>query len=83
MKIQLFYLKNCPYCIRALQYWNQIIKDAKYQNIELELHEESEEVELANSYDYYYVPCFYYQDKKLHEGAITENEIRTMLDSIL
>ncbi|MBE6115123.1 MAG: thioredoxin [Erysipelotrichaceae bacterium] len=83
MKVTVFYLENCPYCKKAFRIWEDIRNEEKYKNIELELHEEREEAELANSFDYYYVPCFYYDHKKLHEGAIDEAEMRTMLDQLV
>ena len=83
MKVTVFYLKKCPHCLKAFRIWEQLKKEEKYSSIELDLHEESEESEFANSFDYYYVPCFYYQDQKLHEGAIDEDSMRTMLDALI
>ena len=44
--------------------------------------EESEQAELANQYDYYQVPSYFYNEEKLHEGAITEEELLNILKSI-
>lgn len=83
-RVQLFYLKNCPFCKRALQY----IADAKaaheeLQPIEIELIEESEEPEVADRYDYYYVPTFYIDGEKLHEGGIYPDEVTELLRKAL
>ena len=48
----------------------------------IQMIEESEQAEIANQYDYYYVPSFYYNEQKLHEGAISEQELVTILQSI-
>ena len=58
--VKLFYLKNCPFCRKALRY----IDEAKAAHPELaavgiELIEESEQPAVADGYDYYYVPTFY------------------------
>lgn len=83
MKVTVFYLQNCPYCKKAFRIWEEIKREEKYSGIELELHEEKEEADLANSFDYYYVPCFYYNNEKLHEGAIDEVAMRAMFDKLV
>ena len=74
--LTLFYLKNCPYCKKAIKY---IEKHNKTYHVEINMIEESEQDELANQYDYYYVPCFYKGNEKLHEGAISEKEVLEIL----
>ena len=46
-----------------------------YQSIKVEMIEESEQPEIADQYDYYYVPTFYIEGQKIHEGGIFENEV--------
>ena len=41
--------------------------------------EESEEPEVADRYDYYYVPTFYVGDEKVHEGGIYPEEVEQVL----
>lgn len=82
--MKLFYLKNCPYCRQALAWIQELYQqDMKYQRIPLEMIEESEQSELADTYDYYYVPCFFEGTKKLHEGAITKETIQKIFDDYL
>lgn len=78
--VKLFYLRNCPYCKRALQY----IADARAAHpelaaVEIETVEESEQPEVADRYDYYYVPTFYVDGVKVHEGGISADEVETLL----
>ena len=82
--VTLFYLRNCPYCKRALQY----IADARAAHPELaavgiETVEESEQPEEAERYDYYYVPTFYLDGVKVHEGGISADEVETILRKAL
>ncbi len=82
--IKLFYLRNCPYCKRALQY----IEDEKrlhpeFGGLEIEMIEESENPEIADRYDYYYVPTFYIGERKEHEGGIFREEIEPLLRKAL
>lgn len=83
-RVQLFYLRNCPFCKRALQY----IEEAKAAHpelvpIEIEQIEESEEPERAAEYDYYYVPTFYIDGVKVHEGGIYPDEVEPLLRKAL
>ena len=83
-RVELFYLKQCPFCKRALAY----IEEAKQQHpelreIEIELIEESEEAERAAQYDYYYVPTFYIDGEKVHEGGIYPDEVVEVLRKAL
>ncbi len=78
--VKLFYLRGCPYCKRALQY----IAQAKAAHPELaavgiETIEESEDPEEADRYDYYYVPTFYVDGVKVHEGGIAPDEVEAVL----
>ncbi|MBR5795114.1 MAG: thioredoxin family protein [Erysipelotrichaceae bacterium] len=78
--LKIFYLKNCPYCKKAQKYLD--IHRPDFPNIMIQMIEESEQAELANQYDYYYVPSYFYNEEKLHEGAITEEELLNILKSI-
>ena len=83
-RIQLFYLKNCPFCKKAFRY----IEEAKaahpeLQSLQIELIEESEEPALADQYDYYYVPTFYIDGVKVHEGGIYPEEVEPLLRQAL
>jgi len=54
-----------------------------YKPVEVELIEESEQAELADRYDYYYVPTFYIDEEKVHEGGIFENEVEAIFKKAL
>jgi len=82
--MRVFILENCPHCIRARNYIKELKEeDDKYRNIEIEYIDEAIEEELANSYDYYYVPSFFDGDKKLHEGTINKKEVKALFDEYL
>ncbi len=83
-KLKLFYLAYCPYCKRALKYIEELKNsDAKYDNIPVEMIEESQNRALANSYDYYLVPCFYVDEKKVHEGVADKDDIKQVFDMVI
>lgn len=79
-KITLFYLKNCPFCKRALQYIAQKREEhPELRAVEIEMIEESEQPEVADAFDYYYVPTFYVGGEKVHEGGIYADEVEAVL----
>ena len=84
MKLLLFILKNCPYCKEALRWMDELKNEnPEYRDIEVKIIDEKEEADLANSYDYYYVPTYFYGNIKLHEGAATKDKIRQVFDEYL
>lgn len=78
--VKLFYLKNCPYCKKALAYIEDCkAVDSALQAVEIELIEESEQPAVADTFDYYYVPTFYVDGQKVHEGGIWPDEVKAVL----
>ncbi|MDR3253258.1 MAG: thioredoxin family protein [Tannerella sp.] len=81
--IKLFYLRQCPFCKKAFAYIDELKKQEAYKNIEIETIEESEQPEIADTYDYYYVPTFYIEGEKVHEGGIFPNEVEEIFKKAL
>jgi thiol-disulfide isomerase/thioredoxin len=82
--IKLFYQTHCPFCKRAMQYIEELKQEhPEFQSIEIEKIEENEEPEIAEKFDYYYVPTFYIDGKKVHEGGIFKNEVEDLLKKAL
>lgn len=82
--VKLFYLKECPFCRRALQYIDEAHKACpELGAVEIEMIEESEQPEVADRYDYYYVPTFYVGGEKVHEGGIYPDEVEAVLRKAL
>lgn len=79
--ILMFVLKGCPYWKKALA-WMEELKgeNPKYKDIEVTIIEEKEQAELANQYDYFYVPAYYVDGIKVHEGAATKDIIRKIFE---
>ena len=78
-----FKLKNCPYCIRANNYLDELLQEDRYQSIKIRHIDERIESDLANSYDYYLVPSFFIGDKKLFEVIMTKEDVRLVLEEVL
>ena len=48
-----------------------------------ELIDERKEEALASSYDYYYVPCFFDGNTKLHEGVASKEIIKNIMPNLI
>ena len=69
MKIDLFYLTTCPYCINAWKALDELRQeDPAYAQIEVNAIEESGVSEFPSWADYYYVPTVFFHQKKLYEA---------------
>ncbi len=82
---QLYYfkLKNCPYCVRANNYLDELLQEDRYKSIQIRHIDERVESDLANSYDYYLVPSFFLGNQKLFEGIMTKDDVRSVLEEVL
>ena len=84
MKLTLFVLEHCPFCRRARQYIQELKEEyPEFQSIEIEVIDEEKQKELADSYDYYYVPTFYLCKQKLHEAGINKEEVKALFQKVL
>ena len=79
-----FRLSYCPYCRRANEYLEELKQEnPEYCKIPIRIIDEEQEPGIADQYDYWYVPCFFMGDKKLHEGAATKENIKNVLNKAL
>lgn len=80
--ITYFYLDGCPYCRRADKMLEKLIAStAEYAHLEIHRIDENKNAEYADLFDYFYVPCFYVDGVKMHEGIATEEKIKAILDA--
>ncbi|MBQ7284609.1 MAG: thioredoxin family protein [Oscillospiraceae bacterium] len=84
MKVVMFMLKNCPYCKKADKYIEELCaENPKYSEIEIARIDEKENALHATKYDYFYVPSFYINEVKYHEGAASKEDVKRVLDIAL
>jgi len=83
-KITMFIIKSCPYCKAALEWMDELKeKNPDYKNLEIEIIDENEHPEIADKYNYHYVPTYYIEDKKVHEGAANIKKVEKVLKTAL
>jgi thioredoxin 1 len=69
MELKLFYMQGCPYCQCAFKVIDELIAEhPEYAKIKITKIEENTEPEVASQYDYYHVPTFFLDKKKLYEA---------------
>ena len=68
-EITLFLLNNCPHCKLALRLQEELLAEhPAWRDIPLRMVDEAAEPAYADTFDYYYVPCYYGDGVKGHEG---------------
>jgi len=83
-KVLMFIMQTCPHCRNALQWMKELqAENPVYSKIEVSLIDENKQPDIANQYDYYYVPCYFIDDRKVHEGVASKEIVRQVLDQAL
>ena len=89
-EITLFYLERCPYCNDARRALVELYgEDSAYSTVRIRWVEERRERELAEQYDYYYVPTIFFGEEKLYEAQPSESypqikaNVKAALDRVL
>ena len=82
--ILMFIIESCPYCRQALNWMNELKdENANYSAAEITIIDEKLQPDLANQYDYYYVPTYYIDGVKVHEGAATKDIVRNVFEKAM
>lgn len=82
--MKLFILENCPHCKRALNWMKELQEENEaYKRIEIEIIDEAKHPEIADTYDYYYVPAYFIGSTKVHEGVVFKEKIKKIFDDAL
>ena len=78
-------LEDCPLLQRALGYMEELKAEEcpEYRDIPVQIADENKEKKLADSLDYYYVPTYYVDGIKVHEGAADKQQVKAVLDKAL
>ena len=80
----MFVMEGCPYCRQALKWMDELMQQyPEYNDVPLTLIEETKQPDVANQWDYYYVPTYFVGKDKLHEGAATKEKIQRVFERAL
>ena len=79
-KVTLFYLPGCPFCSAAERWIKEVQSEhPELEQLDIERIDERQQAALANRYDYWYVPTFYVDGHKEHEGACSKQIVERVL----
>lgn len=79
-KITLFYQPRCPFCKMAFRFFDELCSEhPEFKQLEIETIDELAHPDVADRYDYYYVPTYYVGEEKVHEGGIYKEELKALL----
>ena len=84
-EILMFVQDGCPHCKRALK-WNEVLTEKfhpEWKNVPICMVDENVEKEYAESFDYYYVPTYYVDGVKIHEGPVTQQDVEKVFAAAL
>ena len=83
-KITMFTMASCPFCRMAHRWMDDVINENPgFKDIEIEIIDEVRNPEIANQYDYWYVPTYYVDGSKVHEGATTKKKVKKVFEKAL
>ncbi len=85
-EITYFYMNGCPYCRQAEEAIRELKKDHKeLADVAIRRINENEHPEIADKYDYYYVPTMYIGGEKLYEAHPGESykECKAKVQSVM
>lgn len=83
-KVLMMIQESCPYCKEALKIMDQLMaQHPEYKDIEVRIADENKESALADTLDYYYVPTYYVDGEKVHEGVPTLEKVQAVYEEAL
>jgi glutaredoxin len=83
-KVTMFIIASCPQCRAASKWMDELFaKNPAYKDLDIEINDKKVKPEIANKYDYFYVPTYYVDGKKLHEGVASLEKVKSVFDAAL
>lgn len=85
-KLYMFVTSWCPHCKNAKKWMKELQEEnPEFQKINLEIIDEEKQSERVDelNLDYYYVPTFFLDNEKLHEGVPSKDIVKSVLEKAL
>jgi thioredoxin 1 len=83
-QVIMFVTEWCPYCNKALVWMENIKKqNPQYADIEVKIIDEEIQPDIAEQYTYYYVPTYYIDGVKVHEGVTSKSIIKGIFEKVV
>jgi len=83
-EVKMFMFEGCPHCRNAGKMIAEIFTEhPEYTKVPFTVIDENKNPEIADKYDYYYVPTFFTGDVKMMEGVPVKEEIKKVFAEAL
>ena len=77
----MFLIETCPHCKKALSIMEKICEERpEYKAVSIQKIDELKDPDYAAKFDYHYVPTFFVNGMKLHEGVPTKEAIEKVYE---
>lgn len=76
----------CPHCKRAKEWMKELVQEnPEYAKVEIEIIDEEKTPEkiTEHGFNYYYVPTYYVEGDKVHEGVPTKEIVKSVYEKAL
>ncbi|OPJ59333.1 thioredoxin family protein [Clostridium oryzae] len=82
--VLMFMMPTCPYCQQAFNWMDELKKEnSKFSDVEMKIIDETVHPDIADRYDYYYVPTYYVDGVKVHEGVASKEIVKNVYETAL
>lgn len=83
-KITMFMFESCPHCKLARKFIAELCAEKpEYAKVPFEMIDEQKQPDLAAKFDYYYVPTFYVDGVKVHEGHAEKADVTKVFEAAM
>lgn len=80
----MFYLENCPYCKKAVKLEDELILSyPEFKKAVIRRVDEKLNPAFADKFNYYYVPTYYVDGKKIHEGDLELDDVKKVFEKAI
>jgi glutaredoxin len=80
----MFMFASCPHCKLAIKCIDDLkAAHPEYAGVPFEMIDERKQPDVAEKYDYYYVPTFYVGEEKVHEGHAEMADVEKVFQAAL
>ena len=83
-ELTMFYFDGCPHCARAFRWQEELLAERpEFRQVPLKLIDEHLQPQVADAYDYWYVPTYYLGQDKLFEGVKDKSLVEAAFQAAL
>lgn len=76
--------ETCPHCKRALAWMEELkTEHPEYSEVKVRIVDENQDPAFADSLDYWYVPTYFVDGQKVHEGAASREKVQAVYEKAL